>query len=329
MRHPPGKGNLVNVLSNGERVRVVSALVEGCSLRATERMTEVGRQAVTSLLVRVGAGCARLHDGMMRELHCDVLELDEVWSFVGKKEGHLREEDPPEFGDAYTFIALDATAKIIPSYLVGKRTTEATQAFIRDLRARVVGAPQVTTDGFKPYVEAIELAFGTRVQYAQILKTYRADEAGGASRDDVRYSRGRVVRSVKRRVTGTPDEENISTSKIERQNLTVRMQQRRFTRLTNAFSKCVANLAHAVALYVTHYNLCRVHMSLRVTPAMQAGITDHVWSLEELIEAALSAPEPPPLPMPPPPAPPPPRSPAPRLGPVTVLPGQLELPGVL
>lgn len=328
MRHPPGKGNLVNVLSNGERVRVVSALVEGCSLRATERMTEVGRQAVTSLLVRVGAGCARLHDGMMRELHCDVLELDEVWSFVGKKEGHLREEDPPEFGDAYTFIALDATAKIIPSYLVGKRTMEATLAFIRDLRARVMGKPQVTTDGFKPYLEAMEAAFGSRVHYAQIIKTYRADESGGASRDDVRYSRGRVVRSVKRPITGTPDEDNISTSLIERQNLTLRMQQRRFTRLTNAFSKCVANLAHAVALYVTHYNLCRVHMSLRVTPGMQAGITDHVWSLEELIEAALSAPEPPPLPMPPP-APPLPRSPAPRLGPVTVLPGQLELPGVL
>ena len=319
----------MNVLSNGERVRVVSALVEGCSLRATQRMTEVGRQAVTSLLVRVGAGCARLHDGMMRELHCDVLELDEVWSFVGKKEGHLRPDDRAELGDAYTFIALDATAKIIPSYLVGKRTTEATQAFIRDLRARVLGKPQITTDGFKPYLEAMEAAFGSKVHYAQILKTYRADESGGASRDDVRYSRGRVVRSVKRRITGTPDEENISTSYIERQNLTLRMQQRRFTRLTNAFSKCVANLAHAVALYVTHYNLCRVHMSLRVTPAMQAGITDHVWSLEELIEAALSAPEPPPLPMPPPPAPPPPRSPAPRLGPVTVLPGQLQLPGVL
>jgi len=329
VRHPPGKGNLVNVLSIGERVRVVSALVEGCSLRATERMTGVFRQAVTSLLVRVGAGCARLHGAMMRGLHCNVLELDEVWSFVGKKEGHLRAEDPPEYGDAYTFVALDATTKLIPSYLVGKRTTEATQAFVGDLRARVVGAPQITTDGFKPYIEAIEAAFGTRVQYAQILKTYRADEAGGASRDDVRYSRGRVVRSVKRRVTGTPDEELISTSKVERQNLTLRMQQRRFTRLTNAFSKCVANLAHAVALYVAHYNLCRVHMTLRVTPAMQAGLADHVWSLEELIEAALSAPEPPPLPMPSLPPPPMPRPPAPRLGPVAVLPGQLELPGVL
>lgn len=319
----------MNVLSNGERVRVVSALVEGNSLRATERMTGVFRQAITNLLRRVGAGCARLHDAMMRELHCDVLELDEVWTFVGKKEGHLREGDPPEFGDAYTFIALDATAKIIPAYLVGKRSTEATQAFIHDLRARVVGAPQVTTDGFKPYVEAIEAAFGTRVQYAQILKTYRGDEAGGASRDDVRYSRGRVVRSVKRRVTGTPDVESISTSKVERQNLTVRMSQRRFTRLTNAFSKCVANLAHAVALYVAHYNLCRVHMTLRVTPAMQAGIADHVWSLEELVEAAFSAPEAPPLPPPPPPPPPRPRPSAPRLGPTTVLPGQMELPGVL
>lgn len=319
----------MNVLSNGERVRVVSALVEGCSLRATQRMTEVGRQAVTSLLTRVGAGCARVHDAMMRELHCDVLELDEVWSFVGKKEGHLREGDPLEYGDAYTFIALDATAKIIPSYLVGKRTTEATAAFIRDLRARVMGKPQITTDGFKPYLEAMEAAFGSKVNYAQILKTYRADESGGASRDDVRYSRGRVVRCVKRRITGTPDEDTISTSLIERQNLTLRMSQRRFTRLTNAFSKCVANLRAAVALYVAHYNLCRVHMTLRVTPAMQAGLTDHVWSLEELIEAAFTAPEPPPLPSPPPTPPTPPRGPSPRTGPVTVLPGQLQLPGVL
>ncbi|MEZ4408332.1 MAG: hypothetical protein R3A52_17920 [Polyangiales bacterium] len=318
----------MNVLPMGERVRVVSALVEGNSLRATERMTGVFRQAITNLLVRMGKGCARLHDAMMRELHCDLLEVDEVWAFVGKKEGHLREGDPPEFGDAYTFVALDPTTKLIPSYLVGKRTTEATYKFVRDLRARVLGAPQITTDGFKSYIEAIEAAFGTRVQYAQILKTYRADEAGGASRDDVRYSRGRVVRSVKRTIAGTPDEENISTSMVERQNLTVRMSQRRFTRLTNAYSKCFANLGHAVALYVAHYNLCRVHMTLRVTPAMQAGVTDHVWTLAELIEAALAAPEAPPLEMPPMPPPPPARATATRTATVAVLPGQLQLPGV-
>lgn len=300
----------MNVLSMSERVRVVSALVEGNSLRATERMTGVFRQAITNLLVRMGTGCARLHDAMMRELHCDLLEVDEVWAFVGKKEGHLREGDPPEFGDAYTFVALDPTTKLIPSYLVGKRTTEATHKFVRDLRARVLGAPQITTDGFKSYIEAIEEAFGTRVQYAQILKTYRADEAGGASRDDVRYSRGRVVRSVKRTVAGTPDEENISTSMVERQNLTVRMSQRRFTRLTNAYSKKLTPLCAAVALHFAHYNFCRIHTTLRVTPAMAEGVTDRLWSIDELVaralDAAAEAPpdEPAPAPAVPPPAPP-------------------------
>jgi IS1 family transposase len=305
----------MNVLPMGTRVRVVSALVEGNSLRATERLTETSRPAVTSLLLHVGAGCARLHDGLMRGLRCAVLELDEIWSFVGCKEGHKDECHPEEYGDQYTWTALDATTKLVPVYLVAKRTPDAAQAFARELRARVLGKPQITSDGHKAYLEAIEGAFGADVHYAQILKTYRADEAGGASRDDVRYSRGRVVRSVKRRITGTPDHDQISTSYVERLNLTTRMQVRRFTRLTNAFSKRVANLRAAVALHFAHYNLCRVHETLRVTPAMQAGITDRVWSVEELVTAALAAPEPPPL------LPPPSR-------PKGVLPGQLPLPGV-
>lgn len=317
-----------NVLPMGERVRVVSALVEGTSLRATERLTGVFRQAITNLLLTVGEGCRGLLDERMRDLHCDVLELDEVWSFVGKKEGHLRPEDPAEFGDQYTWIALDARTKLVPCFRVDKRTVTAANAFAADLRGRVLGKPQITTDGFKPYVEAIESAFGSKVNYAQILKTYQADEAGGASRDDVRYSRGRVVRSVKRVVTGTPDEAKINTSFVERGNLTLRMGQRRFTRLTNAFSKKAENLRAAVAMHFGHYNFCRVHMTLRVTPAMEAGITDHVWSVEELIAAALDAYEAPP-PMPVVLAPPPkgasfgrrPTSNEP-------LPGQLRLPGV-
>ncbi len=318
-----------NVLPMGERVRVVSALVEGTSLRATERLTGVYRQAITNLLLSVGDGCRSLLDERMRDLHCDVLELDEVWSFVGCKEAHRDESDPPEYGDAYTWVALDARTKIVPCFRVEKRTAAAANAFAADLRARVLGKPQITTDGFKPYVEAIEAAFGSRVDYAQILKTYQTDEAGGASRDDVRYSRGRVVRSVKRTITGTPDEGNISTSYVERGNLTLRMGQRRFTRLTNAFSKKAENLRAAVALHFGHYNFCRVHMTLRVTPAMEAGLTDHVWSVEELITEALAAYEAPP-PMPVVLAPPPKGA---RFGRRSTnnapLPGQLALPGVL
>ena len=318
-----------NVLPMGERVRVVSALVEGTSLRATERLTGVFRQAITNLLLSVGDGCRSLLDERMRDLHCDVLELDEVWTFVGCKEAHRDESDPPEYGDAYTWVALDARTKIVPCFRVEKRTAAAANAFAADLRARVLGKPQITTDGFKPYVEAIEAAFGSRVDYAQILKTYQSDEAGGASRDEVRYSRGRVVRSVKRTVTGTPDEDNISTSYVERSNLTLRMGQRRFTRLTNAFSKKVENLRAAVALHFGHYNFCRVHMTLRVTPAMEAGLTDHVWSVEELISEALAAYEAPP-PMPVVLAPPPKGA---RFGRRSTnnapLPGQLALPGVL
>lgn len=322
----------MNVLSPEERVLVASALVDGCSLRATERIAGVSRPAINTLLLRLGAGCGRLLDAMMRGLHCDVLELDELWCFVGKKEARVVPGDPEEFGDSYTWVALDARTKLVPVHRVEKRTTAACIAFAAELRARVVGAPQITTDGHKAYLDAIERAFGARVHFAQIIKEYRGDESGGASRDDVRYSRGRVVRSIKRPIIGTPDEERVSTSFVERCNLTTRMGVRRFTRLTNAFSKRLENLRAAVALHFAHYNLCRVHQTLRVTPAMEAGLTDRVWSLTELLATALAAPVPPPLP--PPEAPPAPKPPAPPPGPASknvVLPGQLPLfpPGVL
>jgi IS1 family transposase len=322
----------MNVLSLGERVRVASALVDGCSVRATERIAEVSRPAINNLLLRLGVGCSRLSDAMMRGLHCDVLELDEVWCFVAKKEARVQPDDPPEYGDTYTWVALDARTKLIPVHLVEKRSTAACNAFATELRARVVGAPQITTDGHKAYLEAIERAFGARVRYAQILKEYRGDEAGGASRDDVRYSRGRVKRSVKRVILGAPDEARISTSYVERSNLTTRMGLRRFTRLTNAFSKRLENLRAAVALHFAHYNLCRVHQTLRVTPAMEAGVTDRVWSLDELVTAALDAPEP--APLAPPEAPPSTKPTAPSAPPGSaprnvVLPGQLPFPGFL
>jgi IS1 family transposase len=291
----------MNVLTMGERVRVVSALAEGTSLRATGRLAEVDRKTVTSLLLTVGEGCRCLLDERMRDLHCDVLELDEIWCFVFKKEGHLRDGDPAEYGDTYTWVAIDARTKLVPVHLVGKRSSEAGHAFARELRGRVLGAPQITSDGLKIYVEAIEAAFGSRVNFAQIMKTYAKDSADGASRDDVRYSRGRVTRSVKRVVIGAPDEDKISTSYVERSNLTTRMQMRRFTRLTNAYSKRLEHLQAAAALHFAAYNFTRVHMTLRVTPAMEAGLTDHVWSMEELITEALAASDaPPPPPLPPP-----------------------------
>lgn len=285
----------MNELSRTERVRVLSALTDGCSLRATERIAGVGRQAITALLLRVGAGCERLHDAMMRDLRCDVLELDELWSFIAKKEARVQPDDPAYAGDCYTWIALDARTKLVPSYRVAKRSTEDAKAFARDLRARVVGRPQITSDGHKAYLEALEEAFGAKVDYAQVLKEYHSDEAGGASRDDVRYSRGRVKRCVKRPITGSPNEANISTSYVERQNLTVRLNVRRCTRLTNGFSRRMENHRAAMALQFAAYNLCRVHGTLRVTPAMEAGLTRDVWGLGELLDAALSAPVPPPL----------------------------------
>jgi IS1 family transposase len=315
----------MNVLSQDERVRVVSALTEGNSLRATERMTGVCRPAIARLLLLAGNGCRRLHDALMRDLRSDVLELDELWCFVGKKEAKVREGDPPEFGDAYTWVALDAVTKLVPAYRVSKRTALDARAFALDLRARVVGTPQISTDGFKPYLEAIEAAFGARVNYAQVIKSYRSDEAGGASRDDVRYSRGRVERCHKRVVVGSPDLDRASTSYAERNNLTTRMHVRRFTRLTNGFSKRVLYLEAAVSLHFAAYNLCRVHERLRVTPAMQAGVTDRVWSLAELLNAALTAPEPPPWPSVPPSLP---VRPATRGIVVSNTSGQLFLPGV-
>lgn len=322
----------MNVLSMGARVRVVSALVEGTSLRATERLTGVCRQAITGFLLTVGEGCRCVLDERMRDLHCDVLELDEAWSFVGKKEGHLAPHDPEEWGDQYTWIALDARTKLVPVHLVAKRTAAAAHTFAAELRARVLGAPQITTDGLKAYVEAIEAAFRSRVHYAQVLKTYRDErETDDSPRDDTKYSGRRVVRSVKRVVIGEPDEAKINTSFVERGNLTLRMQQRRFTRLTNAFSKKLDNLRAAVALHFGHYNFCRVHMTLRATPAMEAGITDHAWSVEELITAALDAYDaPPPPPLPPVVLAPPPKGATFGRRPTSndPLPGQLRLPGI-
>ncbi|MGH6850339.1 MAG: transposase [Methylocella sp.] len=274
----------MNILSREKQIETVAALTEGVSVHATERLTGVNRGTILSLGVRVGQGCAVLHDRLMRDLNVSRIELDEAWSFVAKKQARLTPEDGTDKGDQYVFLAIAGAAKAILSYCVGKRNQEHTSAFVADLRARVLGAPEISSDGWNCYPGAIDDAFGIDVNYGQIEKHYGVQV--GVVEAARRYSPAQVVAVSKRRVVGHP--RHISTSYIERQNLTIRMQQRRFTRLTNAFSKKLENHEAAVALYVSHYNFCRVHETLRVTPAMQLGVTDHIWSIGELVDAAMN-----------------------------------------
>ena len=276
----------MNTLPLPKKVQVISNLCEGASIRSVERLTETHRDTVMRLGRDVGEGCARLHDRLFKDLQVNLLEVDELWSYVAKKQGHLKPGDSVEFGDWYTFLGLDANRKAIVSYLTGRRDGDSTDAFCADLRARILNRPQISSDGYQPYVSAIEEAFGADVDYGQIVKEY----AGSTEVVPVshRYSPPRVVRTERIKVAGEPDPDKISTSYVERNNLNVRMGNRRFTRLTNAFSKCQRNHAASVALYVCYHNLCRVHTTLRTTPAMAMGLTDHVWSVEELVVAALA-----------------------------------------
>jgi IS1 family transposase len=273
----------MNVLSFERQTAIIAALVDGCSIRATERLTETHRDTIMRLGVRVGQGCAELHDAMMRNLQVARLELDEAWSYVGKKQARVTQEDGDEIGDQYVFIGMASSAKAIISYTVGRRNAANTRAFAQDLRDRVLGRPEISSDGFNCYPEAIDRAFGIDCTYGMVDKHYSTPQSPEASR---RYSPRKLVSIFKRNVDGYPT--RISTSLVERQNLTLRMGQRRFTRLTNAFSKKLENHCAAVSLYVAHYNFCRVHEALRITPAMQLGITDHIWSIGELVDAALN-----------------------------------------
>lgn len=279
----------VNVLPLEIRLRVLACLVEGTSIRATSRLIGVHHNTTRRLALNVGEACERLHDTMIRNVHPALIECDEIWTFVQKKQARVREDDPSEFGDQYTFVAMDPRTKLAISYLVGKRDLATTTRFALDLRARVVGAPQLNTDGLASYLEAFELAFGARHHHGVAIKVYQNAGDGGPEH---RYSPGRVIGVERIRRAGSPDEENISTSRVERGNLTMRMCMRRFTRLSNGFSKRVEGLHSAVSLHFAFYNLCRVHETIKVTPAMEAGITDHPWSLKELLEMAMTEPEP-------------------------------------
>lgn len=288
---------MMNILPFDKQIAAIAALTEGCSIRATERLTDIHRDSIMRLGVRVGEGCALIHDRLMRNLQVARIELDEVWSYVGKKQKRVTRDDSADVGDQYLFTAMDATGKAILSYTVGKRTADNTQAFVADLRERVINRPNISSDAFNAYPEAVELAFGDDVDYGQIVKVFHGEPGPDAAR---RYSPGYVVGVNRRWVTGSP--KRICTSYVERSNLTVRMQSRRFTRLTNGFSKKLRNHEAAISLFISHYNLCRVHETIRMPPAMALGVTDHIWTIGELIEAALNceAPEPvSPVPLPP------------------------------
>ncbi len=273
----------MNKISKEERIRVISCLVEGNSLRATTRMTGVHRTTVMKLLADLGKVCSEYQDKAFRNLSCKRIQCDEIWSFVGCKQKNVRPEDKGEMrGDVWTWTAIDAETKLVPAWFVGTRDAGAAYHFMHDLAGRLANRVQLTTDAHKPYLSAVEDAFGTEIDYAQLVKIYGSPEQSKYNAQ-VRYSPAVCMGARKAKVIGQPAYEHVSTSICERNNLNMRMGMRRMTRLTNAFSKKVENLEHSVALHFMNYNFCRIHGSLRVTPAMEAGVADHVWSLEEVV----------------------------------------------
>lgn len=254
-------------------------MVEGMSLRAISRLTGASKNTIVKLLEDAGQACAEHQDRAFRELPCKRIQLDEIWAFVGAKEKNASPEQKAHgFGDIWTWTAICADTKLIPSWLVGSRDAEAANQFVSDLASRLSHRVQVTTDGHKPYLEAIEGAFGAEVDYAMLVKVY-----GAAPDGEKRYSPAQCIGAHRERVTGKPDPKHVSTSYAERANLTMRMHMRRFTRLTNAFSKKAKNHEYAVALNFMYYNFVRIHSSIRVTPAMAAGVTDHLWEISDIV----------------------------------------------
>jgi IS1 family transposase len=268
-------------LSTEKKLAVISALVEGNSIRSISRMTGVDRNTITSLLLRTGEHCSALLDKRIHNVRAKFLQADEIWCYVQKKDKRLRDDDPPEFGSQWVFVAMDEDSKLVPSFVVGKRTRETTYAFLLDLQKRLIEDVrfQITTDGFHFYERAIEDVFGGTVDFAQLIKLYGDYGQHG----NERYSPSPIFEVISKIRDGRPNLLHICTSHVERQNLTMRMAMRRFTRLTNAFSKKLENLKAACALHFAHYNFCRIHSSLRITPAMAAGLTTEVWSLASLL----------------------------------------------
>ena len=285
----------MNRLPLAKRAAILGMLCEGNSLRATSRLADVSINTVTKLLVDVGDACERYQDATLRNLKCRRIQCDEIWSFVYAKSKNVPTDHAGEFGygDVWTWTALDAGSKLVPSWAVGRRDGFTAMAFIRDLADRLSTRVQLTTDGHKPYLEAVEGAFGSEIDYAMLVTLYESDgPKGKRAPAESRYSPARCAGTRTQRIAGDPDERHISTSYVERQNLTMRMSMRRFTRLTNAFSKKLDNHKAMIAMHYMHYNFARIHKTLRVTPAMEAGVSDHVWELAEIIAMADALPRP-------------------------------------
>lgn len=271
----------MNILNPKKQEMAIMALVEGSSIRSVERMTGIHRDTIMRLMIRVGQNCKNLLNTHMRNLSCKYIQLDEIWCFVGKKQRHIKEKDNPlEVGDQWVFVAIDAESKLVPSYKIGKRDLFTAYDFLNDLSDRLDNRVQLASDSLKAYIEAVEASFGADVDYGQVVKTYEAEPIGPG-----RYSPPHVISANRTIIMGNPKQDKISTSYVERNNLTMRMQMRRFTRLTNAFSKKLENLKAAVALHFAHYNFVRIHSSLKITPAMAGGITNHLWTIKDLIDS--------------------------------------------
>lgn len=267
-------------LSMEKRVAVITALVEGCSIRSTSRMTGVAKGTILRLLAEVGQACADYQDVTIRNVKANRVQIDEIWSFVGCKDKNVTIEKIERdgiCGDVWTFTAIDAQTKLVISWLVGSRDAGCATEFLRDVEGRLAGRIQLTTDGHKMYLNAVADAFGEGIDFAQLVKVY-----GNTPEGQRRYSPAQCLGTKRIAVSGDPDPAHISTSYVERQNLNMRMNMRRFTRLTNAFSKKIDNHIHMVSLFHMHYNFARIHQTLRVTPAMEAGISYHVWSITEI-----------------------------------------------
>jgi IS1 family transposase len=269
----------MNKLDNKRRAQVIAALVEGNSIRATVRMTGVAKNTIVKLLADIGAACAEYQDKAFQNLNCQRVQCDEIWSFVGAKAKNVPAEKQGEFGygDVWTWVAIDADTKLVPCWHVGRRDANAAYEFMQDLSSRLRHKVQLTTDGHKPYLEAVEAAFGGDIDYAMLVKIY------GKSQEEIRYSPAECLATDIKVVSGNPHKAHVSTSFVERQNLTMRMSMRRFTRLTNGFSKKLENHIHAISLHYMYYNFVRVHKTLRCTPAMAAGVTKTFWEIEDIV----------------------------------------------
>jgi len=270
----------MNKLSTDERTRIVSALVEGNSIRAVSRMSGASRNTIDKLLRDLGRACSEYQDKAFRNLKCKRLQCDEIWSFIYAKQKNCTDEQKAKGGgDVWTWVALDPDTKLVPCWFIGQRDAGCAYHFMHDLKSWLADRVQLTTDGHRAYLTAVEDAFGCEIDFAMLQKIY------GAPQDapETRYSPAVCMGARKAIISGNPDHSHVSTSYVERQNLTMRMSMRRFTRLTNGFSKKLENHEHAVAIHYMYYNFCRIHQTLRVTPAMEAGISDHVWSIEEIV----------------------------------------------